>query len=125
MPINRRKKLVDTVREYANDPDCRVWEDHNRAALHIETLLGGNRRHLRFDDITGHSLNELDDQQRAAVVAVLFANADAWPMGTAEVRVNDGLVIPEMVDQTDIYVFVNNVPVSQGARISTPMTTNA
>jgi hypothetical protein len=34
------------------------------------------------------------------------------------------MVISEMVDQMEMFVFVNGVPVSKGARISTPMTTN-
>ena len=126
MPARRKKTLVDTIRAYTNDPAFRTWEDYARDLLHIEASLGGTRRHLTFGDVTAYSLESLDDEQRATVVAGLFENAGSWPAGIAQVRcVRDGVVISEMVSQTDLYVFVNDFPVSPGVRISMPMTSKA
>jgi hypothetical protein len=123
MPTNRQKTLADTVREYTQDPFFQTWDDHDRDVLHIEATLGGSTRHLTFGEVPTQSLQGLDDEQRAAAVSTLFGNAADWPPGVADVRfVRDGVVISTTLSQTDIYVFVNDVPVSQGVRISTPMT---
>jgi hypothetical protein len=122
MPSNRQKTLVDTVREYMNDPDLRVSANPATSVLHVSGLLAGQPRHMTFGEVTARSLDGLDDQQRTAVINTLFENADTWPEGIADVRfVRDGVVISSMISETDIYVFVDDHPVSRGIRISTPM----
>lgn len=121
MSKTREKTLAETVRDFLNDPNVRLRPDATDV-LHVRGLLAGKARHITFGEVTADSLDGLDDDQRAAVVATLFENAADWPDGTADVRcVSDGVVISTMMSQTDIYVFVNNEPVSRGVRITVPM----
>lgn len=119
---NRQKNLADTVRDYLNDPKVHISHNRATAVLHVTGLLAGAQRHITFGEVACHSLEGLDDQQRAAVIETLFENAATWPEGIADVRfTRDGVVISSMVSETDIYVFVGDEPVSRGVRISTPM----
>jgi hypothetical protein len=120
--------LIETVRDYTKDPDMMAWEDNNRDQLHIKTTLAGTRRHITIGDVARHGLDGLDDQQRADVIAHLFRRASAWPAGTAHLGFErDGITmrtpLSPMVSETDLYVYVNGNPVSEGVRISTPMVT--
>lgn len=126
MPEIRNTTVVDTVRDYTNDPDMMAWNDNNRDQLHIKATLAGERRHITIGDVARHGLDDLDDQQRADVIAHLFRSASAWPAGTAHLGFErDGITIrtplSPMVSETDLYVYVDGNPVSEGVRISTPM----
>ena len=117
-----KRALLETVRTYANDSDASAWEDHKNDALYIDVDFGTGNRRLKFDHTSQHDLGALDEQQRTDVVAGLFANATSWPEGTAEVRcLLDVLQTPAMMNHTDFRIFVGDVAVSQGVRISTQM----